>query len=222
VRYVFTALAGDIDALQPPGRVPPGWRCVCFSNTHSHPEWETRPLPDLGLDDRRRTRHVKLLADHHLPDAELSLWMDANIASACDLEGLVGTYLGERDVAFHPHPDRDCIYDEAVACIEFGKASTEKVVDQVVEYALRGYPRHNGLVAGGVILRRHTPAVAEFNARWWAELSTHTPRDQLAANVVLHELGLGYALFDSSIRDGPLFEKREHAVRDFEPRPAIS
>ena len=209
-RYVYTAITGRTDALAAPGAIPPGWRCVCFSDSEDHPEWETRQPSGESLDPVRRARLHKLMPHTLFPDAEISLWIDGNVSVECDLDSLVEAHLGDCDIAFHAHPQRDCIYDEAVACLRRGKDDPEAVLQQAVGYALDGHPRHAGLVATAVVLRRHTPEIAAFNERWWKELESGSHRDQISAPVVLSEMGVRFSLFDSALWEGPLFGWRRH------------
>lgn len=210
MRYVYTSITAGRDLPGAPGPLPAGWRAVCFSDGGDHPDWEVRAVTEEGGSPIRNTRMHKLLPQRFLPDAEISLWIDANWTVACNLDRLVETYLDRADAAFHRHPQRDCVYDEAEACVRLKKADPEAIAEQVRRYRSRGYPRHNGLVATGIVLRRHTAPVERFCRRWWEELAAGSHRDQLSCSVALFETGLPFALFDWDLWDNPNFIRRPH------------
>jgi hypothetical protein len=210
-KIVYTAIAAGRDALKSPGRIPPGWTAVCFTDDPvDHPEWDVRPLPREHEDPVRDARRLKLLPHEAFPGAEVSLWMDGNFAVACDLDALVEEHLGEVDLAFHSHPQRDCVYEEGIACIDRQKDDAATIVRQLLRYARSGYPEHAGLPATGVVLRRHTVSVSRFNAVWWDELSQGSRRDQLAVGWALRERAIPWSTFHSHLWDGPLFQWRRH------------
>jgi len=159
----------------------------------------------------RDVRMHKLLPHSFFPTAEISLWPDGNFAVDCDLDALVGECLAHHDLAFHAHPQRDCVYEEAIACIERAKDDPGPIVRQIIRYAHAGYPVRHGLPATGVVLRRHVPSVERFNERWWHELERGSRRDQLGVGWALRQESLEYATFSSHLWKGPLFRFRRHA-----------
>jgi hypothetical protein len=209
---VYTALAGGRDVLGEPGRLPDGWTAVAFTDGATHPGWAVLPLPNGDLGPKRAAVAVKVLAHRVFPDARLSLWLDANFHVGCDLEALAAEALAGADVALHAHPERDCLYDEALACIELGRDAAATICAQVVRYAQLGFPPRAGLGATGVVLRRHTAAVAALNDDWWAEVAAGSCRDQLSLDYVAWRRGISIGRFASDLWNGPLFGWRPHAA----------
>jgi len=212
LRYLYTAIFGGSDRIRPPGPIPAGWRAVCFTDSGASGAggWELR-APMLGSETSPRSARAHKLLPHRLfPDAEVSLWIDGNISVHCDLDRVVEGYLHDADLALHRHRDRDCVYEEGAMCIELGKDDEERIGSQLRGYERRGHPRHAGLYATGVLLRRHTEAVRRLGERWWAEVEAGSHRDQLSAPVAIAAIGLPVATFDSDYRDGPLFRRRRH------------
>jgi len=165
--------------------------------------WEVRPAPDIFRDPRRSSRIPKLLAHQYLPGYDFSLWIDGSIRLLAPVRDLIDRYLGRADIAFFRHPLRDCIYEEAAACAEQRLDDPSLIAAQVAQYVGEGYPPHNGLNEGGVILRRHTPDIETFNNAWWSELCRYSRRDQLSLNYILNRLGIRPALFPGTIGDNP-------------------
>jgi hypothetical protein len=219
-RVVFTAAFGTRDRLDDPGPVPSGWEAFCFSDVQTHPRWRVvhveSPFPDPG----RSAKVFKIVPHRVFPDALYSLWLDANISLACDLKLLVERELANCDLALHRHPERDCVYEEVLACIRQERDDPAIMCAQVLRYALDGYPRHAGLTANGVLLRRHSEPIMKFSERWWREIDQGSWRDQLSFGYLARKLGVRYALFDSNYWTGPLFAYRPRPVKRWErPTP---
>ena len=79
------------------------------------------------------------------------------------------------------------------ACTGQHKDDPDIMRKQVDRYMQAGYPEHHGLVETTVLLRWHTPRVAEFNAAWWTELTNGSLRDQLSFNYVAWKQRMAYA-----------------------------
>lgn len=210
-RVVYTAIVGEVDRLLAPEVVDPHWDYICFSDEPvSCAPWRWAPVEPDQPTPARAARYLKVNATTVLPSAELSLWVDGNIQPLASPQALADRYLAAADLAFHPHPERSCVFDEAVAVIEQGKDAAATVVPQIVRYARAGMPPQAGLQATAGILRRHTAAVAALEAAWWTEISHGSHRDQLSLPYVLHTRGHHYAEFDSDVWRGPLFRYRRH------------
>jgi hypothetical protein len=102
------------------------------------------------------------------------------------------------DIAFFEHPDRNCIYAEAEFCIARKKDDPAVIESQMKRYKQDRYPANSGLVAGGIIFRKHCASTAELNESWWCEICRGSRRDQLSANYVMDKLGLKYDVIPGS------------------------
>lgn len=211
-RVVYTAIIGGYDGLLAPPVTTGGWSYVCFSDRElSCPPWEVVRVETRRAEDFvRSARRLKVLAHRTVPDAAYSLWVDGNVEVSCDLDRLVEDYLDGSDLAAHPHPQRNCLFDEATAILEAGKDAPRRVLPHALRYARARFPREAGLIATGVLLRRHTASMARFERRWWREIEAGSHRDQLSVMVALRSAGLVPALFESDIWRGPLFTSRPH------------
>lgn len=136
---------------------------------------------DRFRDPRRNARTLKMLS-HMFIDADVSLWIDANIELLVPPEQFV-EMMGDADVACFRHCERSDIYEEAAACIEMGKDTPANIEPQVAKYRAVGYDRRD-LGMTFILARRHTPDVMRRNERWFAELCRHSVRDQLSFPVV--------------------------------------
>lgn len=191
---VCLALAGDYSRLLPPAYINPSWRYVCFSDLprEGWGVWEIHPMPFEDPDPTRRARYCKLHLPWLFPEAELVIWVDGNVIIMNALDPLISAFnASAAPVGLIPHPDRNCIYDEAEACVEGDKDNPDSIARQVEHYRDLGYPTAAGLFETNVMLvnPKHQQSGRLFE-RWWEELRTHSRRDQLSLPFVLRELGI--------------------------------
>ena len=140
-------------------------------------------------DNRINSRIHKILI-HQYVDTEYSIWIDGNITLLVTPEEMIEKYLKDTDIAVFKHPVRDCIYDEATECAKRGLDDPEVLIEQAVTYENDGYAKHKGLCECGVILRRHTKKVEQFNNAWWSEYTRHSKRDQISFMYAIDKVGL--------------------------------
>lgn len=186
---VYTAVMGGFDYLAEP-KVK--GRFVAFVDREMDaPGWELRVVENTLADPRTAARMIKLLPQA-LFEADTSIWLDANVELLVDPQMIVDEWLADQDMATFKHPHRDCIYEEAKVCIEWGKEKLHMAMSQVRRYLAEGYPKHNGLVESNVLARRHTPEIQGFNKAWWAEVQGGSVRDQLSFNYLCWKLAMKY------------------------------
>jgi len=190
------------------------------SEDHRSEVWEQRPAYDRFSSARRNSRVPKILS-HQFCDTEYSIWLDGNIALRIDPVRLVEMWLGDDyDFAVFRHPERNCIYEEAINCIGYGADDPEVVHRQVRKYVADGYPKDLGLAEANVIVRRHSDQVVEFNNTWWAEYCVHCVRDQISFMYAVKKTGLRMNLITPSVFTGNAhFHGVKHLTARPEPRP---
>jgi len=109
---------------------------------------------------------------------------------------------------------RDCIYEEAKACLILGLVKLKDVKKQMEKYKREGFPAHFGLSENNIILRRHNgERVIKLMEDWWKELNLYTHRDQLSLAYVLWKNGEKFNFMEESARnESGYFEYRVHKV----------
>lgn len=215
---VYTAIFGSIpDTLRTPRgfRPDPSVSYVCFTDQAQRVvepgPWMLRPPVWTGADPRRSARYHKTQPHLLFPGVAFSLWLDGNIQLAADPWSMIETYLGGGcDVAVFRHRLRDCLYDELEACIRLAKDDPEVMKRQVARYRALGFPAKHGLAETGVLLRRHTPRIAELDPSWWNEIASGSVRDQLSFPFVLWRLGLEYAPLTGETLRSPYVRYERH------------
>jgi hypothetical protein len=167
--------------------------------------WEPRivpaPVPPVLIEYARRNDPSATAAMlHHkwwklhphlaVPDAEVTLWVDASILIKADryaercLEAL-----GDDDLTTIVHPSRTCLYDEAAFSATLARYDRPALERQVAAYRFMSHPAGWGLFATGANVWRHTAAMETFGSDWWHEIVTYTHQDQVSLPVLLRLYG---------------------------------
>jgi ABC-type polysaccharide/polyol phosphate transport system ATPase subunit len=220
-KVVYTAILGGYDDLKTPRHVAEGWDYICFTD---NPElksnfWQMRYCEKTALiesgalcaDNPRRLGKFFKMKPHLLfPAYRESLWVDGSFSIIGDINEYIGTYLREADMLCFVHPERDCVYDEAAVCVAAGFAPQGETDRQMSKYRDAGMPAHCGLIASGLLYRKHTDEIAELNDLWYNETMDGTPRDQLSFNYCCYKLGFKYDLCPLNYWDNPFFKHSPH------------
>lgn len=194
---IYTAVFGNYDTLRS-ARYP----SLCFTDgkLSAVAGWNYKTI-FADKDPKWANRHCKILIHEHL-DVGYSIYHDGNIEMLVAPREAIERWLKDTDIAVFAHPRRNCVYDEAEACIREGKAQAGMVHPQMARYRREGYPEGAGLAACWVLIRRHTPEAKRFNEAWWAEYTRGAKRDQLSFNYVCWKSGIRYATIPGDLFEG--------------------
>jgi hypothetical protein len=223
---VYTVVLGNYDSLCPPPSSTADFICFTDDPATVVSGWQVREVSkvDLTSDDARvrAARRIKLLPHEYLPDYDVWIWIDGNLALVQEPRELASRYLKCVDLVTFKYPgNRDCLYDEAQACIERKKDDDTLIREHVRRYHEEGFPAHQGLVETSVILRRNTPTIRRFNETWWHELTLGSRRDQLSFNYVAWKLRQPYGHVPGSRKKSSIARWSPHRVDIYEPDRAI-
>ncbi len=189
---IYTAIFGNIDA--------PRTDIKCFTGHNNF----VYPVLNAKI--------YKILS-HQYIDSDISIWIDGNITLLCSPEELVDKFLGDADIGVFKHPVRNCIYKEEEELKKVPKVKQQLPIirQQLEHYKASGYPDNNGLYENGVIVRRHSKIIEEFNNAWWAEICRWSYRDQLSFPVILEKFpSLKVKSNTGDVRRHPMFQYIKH------------
>lgn len=213
---VYTALMDGYDFLRPAPESLSGVDFICFSNcieSEVKNGWKIQKVLTKPMGSVKHARMIKILPHIYLPRYEASLWVDANIlirdAIALIIDEL---YVSNIKIATFRHPFRQCIYDEAAACIDDNRDCKEIIQKQVCKLREERYPLHNGLAETNVLYRRHNDPEVIASMEEWARWVLHySKRDQLSFNYVMWKLQIPIRYIAGSARgDNPAFLLGRH------------
>jgi hypothetical protein len=160
-------------------------------------------------DPKLQSRQIKILAGTHLGECDVSLWHDAAFQLTCDPRLLVPTLLMDADLLALRHPHRDRIEDEADAIARLNYVPRDVLDRQVQTYRAEGFTQ-TAITSTGLCLRRHTAAVAAFNATWWSEVARWHYRDQMSVDYALWKSRVTVRYMTGHYRDNPYAKWRLH------------
>jgi GT2 family glycosyltransferase len=220
-KVVYTAVTGNYDSLKTPSTVEPGWDYVCFTDNFETKSdfWDVRcyesdKLIELGAQKAENSRRLSKFFKMHphllLSEYDESLWIDASLRIKGSIDEYVRRYLKKSDMLCLIHPDRNCIYEEAYMCIDRGLTVESQTLQQIERYRNEGLPEGFGMPVGGIIYRKHTQTIEEFNALWYQETMAATPRDQLSFVFCCWKLALPFDFSYCDLFDNPYFEFYRH------------
>lgn len=185
---VCTSLVGNYDKLLPPAFLNDEWRYVCYTDDviPSYGIWELRPIPYQHDDPTRRSRWAKLHLPELFPDADWVFWIDSNIVIAEDLSPLLAAREREFPIYSTPHPVRNCIYEEAAACIASKKDDYQTIINQISDYKAQSMPQNFGLYENYMFMinPKNEDSHALFS-QWWSEYEKYSKRDQISLPYIL-------------------------------------
>jgi len=186
---VYTCITGGYDDLHDIacyGYVAPEWDYVCFTDDaqlvaeRNVGIWDVRPLAfaelDLGRNNRWHKTHPHVL----FPEAEESVYIDANIdilspGLFADIDRIDGDFVLPR------HFSNQCVYSEFADVIRQGKDDVATVERQLQAVRDSGMPRNYGHAENNVLYRRHgRPAIVDLDEEWWRLIRDCSRRDQLS------------------------------------------
>lgn len=202
---LYSALYGAYEYAKPPP-ADLGCRAILYTDEPDidAPGWEVRvvtdhlPVEAIAAAQRAdpkatvgmlRHKYWKCHPAQAVPDADVTLWVDASLLITVDhYAKRCLDALGDDDWCAVRHPYRDCIYTEADFSATLPRYDAEAMWRQVDAYRSIGHPTHWGLIATGANVRRHTPAAIEAGEHWWWEIVTRTHQDQLSLPVLFRLL----------------------------------
>ncbi len=164
---VFTAVIGQTEPLQAPNVVNPNVRYLCFSDQSC----DVPPYEWIRVTSKREprwvSRRIKILAEHAaLRGATETLWHDASYRLLRDPVWVSRRLMQAEIVALRS--TRASLEHEAVRIARYGYVTEAQAALTIDRYHAAGF-EGRCLSAGGLLGRRVTPAVRNFNRLWWQE-----------------------------------------------------
>ncbi len=200
---VYTSIIENYDCLSNPHFIDEGYDYFCLTDNPKITDgtiWQPLIKNISTRDASRQNRYHKMMPHLFFPDYDMSLYIDGRIRIKGTLKPLVENSLGETNISFRKHPDRSCLYEEAARCIKKRLDNPNIIRKQILKYMKEHYPKSNGLVNGGIILRKHNnPNVIAAMNLWWDEVLRFSKRDQISLNYVLWKKRLNFSCFNSKL-----------------------
>ena len=217
---VYTAITGGFDdTLLTPGvgtQALHGIKFVCYSATVGftpRPWSVVQPAWKHPHNARRTARYHKLHPHKLFPDADVSVWLDGSEQLLASPRKLIEKYLRGSDFATLRHPLRNTVKQEARACNRLKKDDAATLASQLGRYDKDKFPDKSGLFETCIVIRRHTPKIAELNEFWWSEIVRGSLRDQVSLPYALYKTGVNPNIITGQRGQCPYLRHRTHLSR---------
>lgn len=195
VKALVVPVFQNYDVLKTPLFKSLGWEYYCVTDRpQGNPFYNEIYLKD-GRTGKEKAAEV-ITCPHHFVDADVICVVGGQIQINTDLNDYD---LKDDDMLLMEHPTRNCVYEEAMACILIGKDIPQRIALQVTKYLGDGLPVNAGMVQTGVVFRNNNKRVKEFSEMWHNEIKKHSKRDQLSFNYVNWKFPIKYRTMPESI-----------------------
>ncbi len=187
---VYMCVIGGYDVPLSPLVLKSGHRYVLYTDKEQTAleGWEVRGVPDKlkGQSANYINRYMKLRPWEFF-DTKYTVYIDGNVRLLTGVDSYLPKTENKTGIAMFTHPQRNCLYREAEACILLGKGNAEAIRQQVAEYREEGLPENFGLKeATMIVCDIDNPICRQVMADWWEEFTrSKSNRDQLALPYVL-------------------------------------
>lgn len=213
---VYTCITGDYDTLHVIEKEEEV-DYLCFTNNMKLKSdvWKVIYIENENeLDNRALSRKIKIVGHPVIEDNyDISIWVDG----AIQIRGSVKCFLNDvccldrYNIACFRHRMRNCVYDEAIACIIHRKASKKDIQEFLDFMEKEKFPRHYGLAECTVLVRRHNNMEVKKMMSLWFELyKQYGKRDQLTFPYCLYKTGIDVCWIELNVFDNPWFFWRAH------------
>lgn len=213
---IYTAIFGNKDILRPPinFKSSADVKYYLFTDGKSfvpYPYEQITVEPKFS-DISKNAREIKLngIGKNCLVNFDYLMWHDANIqVNHSEILKLLEINK-EFNLSAFKHPNRICVYSEAIACINKSKDDPFLILFQISKYFLFGLPANYGLNATGILLIKNSLPTQKFMKSWWLEVHNFSRRDQLSLPFILYKSNLEINNLEGNIYDNDYSFFRKH------------
>lgn len=188
----------------------------CFTNNkdfHSK-TWKIIYIEDFKLSNQLLSRKIKILGNEIINKKyDILVYMDGNICLKKKITDFIkdNCDLQQYCLWAFKHSDRNCIYEEAEACIQFGKETQDNVNKLLDFYKEQHYPKKYGLCEMGFFIRKGKDLrVDELINLWYEMVEKYSRRDQLSFMWCIYKSKVPLQVLDISIHNNDYFSIIPH------------
>lgn len=213
---VYTAIYGGKDTLKSPiGFVENNnIEYILFTDDINNAIFPYQvSLRKMKYDDvTKNSRFYKIIGDDILNVYDFLIWHDANIQmNHKEIQSLISKSKESLLTTFI-HPDRNCFYCEAIACIKKDKDFSLKILKQVIYCFFRGMPAKNEMYSTGILIKNLKFKDSNILSFWWDETLKFSRRDQLSLAFTKFKTKTYISIINENIFINPysIYHKHKH------------
>jgi len=218
---LVTSILGHYDILKDVSHFK-GFDAYCFTDQHFDNSfgWNVIQINKKysNIDERvRLCREIKIRIFDFLPNYDIWIWSDSSLTWKVNpLETI--QYLGNSSLATFQYNKRECIYEEAEACIQRGKDREEVILNHMSRYEQEYFPKKHGLVETTLVVRKNDVNTFRFCELWWSELTRGSRRDQLSFNYVSWKTEIPFSFLPGYRLNNPFADWIQHREIIYNPK----
>lgn len=187
---IYTAISGHYEIPTDGFERKDGYEYILFSdNDINVVSWKALKVDFFNAEYLSSVKKARFLKTHphalFKEDYDAVVYVDSNTS----IDEKLYKYIDENInnyITFKQHNDRNCIYDEIMACYYSHKEEPGILLKLYNRYIKEGYPLNNGLFETNVIISHYKdPVVIKLMNLWWEEIIKNSHRDQLSLNYVI-------------------------------------
>lgn len=198
---VYTAIFGNKDEapriIRKEGVDLNDFRFVCVTDNPnlSSPDYEIVVVKPEYTDVTKNARKVKVNGVGNMGEYDSAIWHDSSLQLYAErLTQLIALAMEDGFSTFRH--GRNCIYKEAIACIEKKKDHPIRIVIQMIWYFfIQHIPSNSGLYETTILAyNTKTYHGSEFQKTWWKQIRFWSRRDQLSIVPAARKTGFKISL----------------------------
>jgi hypothetical protein len=168
-------------------------------------------------DITKNARYYKIVGLEEFKNYDFVIWHDANLQVIHHEIIKAITHVENNPIAFFKHSDRNCVYEEAIKCIQLEKDYPFKILKQILGYYFNGLKPKSGLYDTSIVVKNYHLISHEFLNSWWKEIKTKSRRDQLSLPYTLKAFNIQPAILEGrrNKNDYTFFSKHFHTAYNF-------
>jgi hypothetical protein len=164
--------------------------------------WDKKDIPKdaIKLTGNKINRYCKMHPFEIFKDYDYSIYIDGNVQVVSDVRSLCElAHKSKCGIAMHMHPNRNCTYNEAEACIIYKRGNSKKIIEQMEKYKDEEFPENFGFLEATIIVcDLKNPVAKKIMDSWYDEfIRSDSGRDQLSLPYIIWKNG--YTIEDIGI-----------------------
>lgn len=216
---LYSVNIGSTDAILEPESKEAGIDYYYFTDNNVKSDvYNVIQVKDVFNNPRITSRCIKILPHIFLKQYPVSIYIDGSILLRGKPVGdILRQQLADVDLLAHKHRDRDCVYAEAQACLQWAREDQSRIAAMKKIFYLFNVPEHIGLVESGTLFRKNNYEMNIFNELWWLFVQNISGRDQLSFALLKYFLNLSYKYLPYSVWNNQFSRSNNHKM--YAPSP---
>ena len=212
---VYTCITGDYDKVNELPFKEKGVDYYLFTNNDkiNSKTWNVVYIEDKKLDNITLSRKIKMIGNDITNKYEITVWIDGATYIKKSIIEFIDKYcdLKKYSLIGFKHSIRNCVYEEAKACIYYNREKIENIKKLLNYLEKRKYPHQNGLIEAAILVKNTKDSILTTTMNdWFNMFIKYCQRDQLSFNYCAYKNKLKFKLLDMNAFDNEYFGRMDH------------